>query len=260
MNIMKKNKITTLIILGMLIILPFLGFFTIGGVADSPSYVGIYEEDEYEWASSQYNTNWVQFFDDGMDDTMNLLFNHGGDNLTGIYDGWVWDTTPPQAYWPLTVDAILPENTSQLLLSFGIDDLINYTQVNCSFGYEMPDWPQGNTYYPLITQVVNDTSSFAKQSLYGGMASNPYWIMGVPFAPTNINWVDFATECQAEIGNYWGPWVENTTITHQADGYLMNIDVGGYENNTESIRITVQTGFLLTGLLNMEVICFLSMY
>ncbi|MBY8985692.1 MAG: hypothetical protein KGD65_11520 [Candidatus Lokiarchaeota archaeon] len=235
---MKKNKITTLTILVLLIILPILGFFTIGGVADSPSYVGIYEEDYYEWDINCYYEalEWAQWDADNMSDTLTFLYSHDIlSNLTLVYTHWAWGT-PPQAFWPLTVDAILPETTSQLLLASGIDDMINHTPMNGTFG---SDWGMDSNINPYYADIVCNTSSFAKQSLYGGMATTPYWIMGVLFAPTNINWPDFVTECQAEMETYWGSGVENTTIAAQADGYLMTVPIGGYISNTQVIKITV---------------------
>ena len=61
---MKKNKIITITILGLLIILPLLGFFTFKVAADPPSNVGISEGDEYEWGSYLYSETRVQFYND----------------------------------------------------------------------------------------------------------------------------------------------------------------------------------------------------
>jgi len=228
-------------ILGLLFTLPFIDLFTSGMANDDfPSYIGIREGYEYGWDLNIYLTEWTQWNADNMSNMLGVLFNQDiYMHLTRVYDDWSWDPTPPQSIWPLTVDLILPENTSKLLEAYGIDDLINYTPINCTFGYEVPDLPPVNRYFPRNVYIGNDTESFAKQHLFGGMATSPYWIQYVPFAPININWTEFVEVSEAELENHWGEWVANTTITAQTDGYLMNVPAYGYIGNSLPIKINI---------------------
>ncbi|KKM18101.1 hypothetical protein LCGC14_1669080 [marine sediment metagenome] len=238
---MIKSKLTSLMILGLLFTLPFIDLFTSGMANDDfPSYIGIREGYEYGWDLNIYLTEWTQWNADNMSNMLGVLFNQDiYMHLTRVYDDWSWDPTPPQSIWPLTVDLILPENTSKLLEAYGIDDLINYTPINCTFGYEVPDLPPVNRYFPRNVYIGNDTESFAKQHLFGGMATSPYWIQYVPFAPININWTEFVEVSEAELENHWGEWVANTTITAQTDGYLMNVPAYGYIGNSLPIKINI---------------------
>ncbi|KKM15499.1 hypothetical protein LCGC14_1695490, partial [marine sediment metagenome] len=231
------TKIITISILGLLLLVPFM----MPTKAAPASYIGVEEGDSYLWGLNMYDTAWTQWFTDGMTETLASIWSQdAGDNLTKVYIDWSWDPgVYPQSYWPIDVDTFLPENTSTFLSGYGIFDNITYTPVNLSAGWYSNTWPTFVfDYYNDTWYIVNDTSSFVAQSLYGGAAASPYALMGVPFAPTNINWTEFASEAEANLTSRGG-WIANTTLTALADGYIINVPVGGYENNTVAITITV---------------------
>ncbi|GAG55938.1 unnamed protein product, partial [marine sediment metagenome] len=99
--------------------------------------------------------------------------------------------------------------------------------------------------------IVNDSASFAQQSIYGGLAFSPMMLRGVAFAPNNMNWATFAAWAQGGMTGYFGggnPLAANTTVTALADGYSMYVPVAGFENNTKTI--TVNTTYTSAGVLN----------
>ena len=222
---MKKTKIITISILGLLLLVPFLT----PTKAVPASYVGVAETDSYVWGYYQYD--WTQFFADDMPGAFEVIFNHDlGSNLTKVYLDWDWTWwfDEPRSNWDLTVDALLPENTT---------DDITYTPYNLSFGYIAPQWTPVQEYWTDTFNIANDTSSFANASLYGGMATTPYWLQGIPIGPNNINWTEFAIESQLGLESYWGGFAANTTITALPNGYNMSVPISGYENNTLPISI-----------------------
>ncbi|MBY8985689.1 MAG: hypothetical protein KGD65_11505 [Candidatus Lokiarchaeota archaeon] len=238
---MKKNKLITISILGMLLLLPFM----IPAKAAPGSYVGVAESENYEYLWSVHHANWATFLADGMPEAFVNIFGHDpASNLTAIYWGWI-DGPPIQAGWPMDIEAIGDETSGLLLASSFIFDNIIYTPVNVSFGWYWYTWPPINEIGPATYYVVSNTSSFAKQTLYGGMATTPYWLMGVQIAPNNMNWTEYVIESQAGLINYWGfvnPLAANTTMTALPNGYQMNVPVAGYENNTLPITITSTYG------------------
>ncbi|KKN41968.1 hypothetical protein LCGC14_0718080 [marine sediment metagenome] len=230
---MKRNKIITISILGMLLLIPFMTPTT----AAPASYVGVVETNTYVWSYYQYD--WTLFFTDGMPDAFVSIFAHdSASNLTKLYIDWSWTWFNPTSDWDLTVDAFLPENSTILLGSSFIFDNITHTPYNASLGYVAPLWIAVNAQWTDTLNIVNDTSSFAKASLYGGMATTPYWLMGIPIGPNNINWTEFVSESQLGLENYWGGFAANTTMTALPNGYNMSVPIWGYENNTLPITIT----------------------
>jgi hypothetical protein len=231
---MKKNKIFTLSILGLLLFVPFMMPATA-----APSYVPVVKDEMYTHFMDIYYGDWTQFNADGMSDTTGDLFGIDAANrLAQIYDDW--DDWLLDSWWGTTIDTILPENTSDFLAGAFIPTNITYTEVLVDLTYwhiygPGPVWPGS-----LI--IVNDSTNFALQSLYGGMAFSPMYLWSIPFAPNTINWAVFAGTAQWGMTNYWGagnPLAANTTVTALADGYSMFVPVAGYENNTETITLNV---------------------
>lgn len=233
---MKKNKLITVSILGMLLLIPFM----IPAKAAPPAYVPVAVEEKYEYELSQFNTNFGQFFTDDMSAVIAGLFFHpAGTDIATIYGGWSWDAVTPQSAWPITVTEIHPETTGALMSVWGLMDNINYTQVDGDYGYTVIHYTASNLYYPWTWYIVNDTYSFALQNVFGGYAFSPYMIQEIPFAPKNIDWNVFAATCQWGLTNYFGGVVGNTTITALSDGYSLSVPVAGYVNNTLPITINV---------------------
>lgn len=226
---MKKAKIITISLFGLLILVPFMTPTR----AQPPSYVGIAQEEEYTWDVNVYDTNWDQWFADNMTNWLASIFSHdSGSTLTQIWtDTLSWDPTPPQLIFNYTIDLILPENTTS-----------GQTQVTMTQAIEVPGLPAMNSIGPLTVYIGNDTANFAELSLYGGMATSAYWIPGVPFAPINVNWTEFTGWAQWGLGptGYWGGgYVENTIVTALTNGYSMSVPINGYVNNSMPIRINV---------------------
>jgi len=244
---MKKIKIITISILGLLLLVPFMTPTR----AQPASYVGVAEEEKYEWELSVYLANWVQWGTDNMSDTLANVFNiDAASDFNKLWGDWSWDATPPQSIWPITVNTILPENTSMLMSDFFIFDSITATPVYLDAGFEMPDFPAGNLYYSDTWYIVNNTVSFAAQTLYGGLMTTPYWLMGAPFGPKNINWTVYAGWANWGMSNYWtavNPLAANTSVSEITDGFSMSVPISGYENNSQAI--TINTTYNSNGIL-----------
>ena len=242
---MKKAKIITTSLLGLLLLVPFLA----PAKAAPASYVSVAEEEKYEWMLSQYNANFAQWDLDNMDYWLATVFLQPVDfNFTTIRSGWSWDTVTPQSAWPMTVRTILPENTSAFLSDYFILDEITHTPVYLDSGFTVIHFAASSSYYSDTWYIVNDSASFAAQSLYGGSATSPYMIMGVPFGPKNINWSVFAGWANWGMGGYWTGLAGNTSVTALADGYSMSVPVMGYGNN--SLPITINVTYTTDGILN----------
>jgi len=242
---MKKAKIITISLLGLLLLIPFL---TPARAATS-DYTDVAEEEKYEWMLSQYNANFAQWDLDNMDYWLATVFvQPEAYNFTTVRSGWSWDSVTPQSAWPLTVNAILPENTSAFLSAYYIPNVITHTPVYLDSGYTVINFPSSSLYYSDTWYIVNDTASFVAQSLYGGSATSPYMIMGVPFGPKNINWSVFAGWANWGMGGYWTGMAGSTTVTALTDGYSMSVPVMGYGNN--SLPITINVTYTAAGILD----------
>jgi len=241
---MKKTKIITISILGLLLLVPFM----MPTKAAPASYVPVAEEQQYYWTHSIKYGNWTIFTADDMSGALAKIFNTSlSDTMQILYNAWVgYYGSAIISWWPMTIIDILPENTSAFLNpDFSIPDTITHTPVNIDAGYEHL---VGAIYYSDTWYVVNDSASFAAQSLYGGAMMSPYGIIGVPFAPLNMDWAVFAAAADAGMDNYWGGWAANTTVSALASGYSMSVPIGGYENNT--LAITMKNTYTTGGILN----------
>jgi len=250
---MKKNKVILISILGSLLLIPFM----IPAKAAPAPYVGVLEENYMEYTLSFNWADWTTsgFLADGVSEAIDLIFDQpDGWDLFQIYDDWSYYGSISQytfSWWWSMVDTILPENTSDFLSDESIPDNITYTSANLYTGYWHPwgiveDNPGDPDSYP----IVNDSASFALQSLYGGSGFSPMTLKyQVPLAPNNTNWATFAATAQSGMTTYYAnPLAANTTVTALADGYSMYVPIAGYENNTAPI--TVNVTYTSAGVLN----------
>ena len=250
---MKKNKIITISILGLLVMIPFL----IPLAKAAPAYVGVAEEEYYDYTMSFNWADWTTsgFLADGVSDTLAAIFGIPSPwSPEEMYNSWIgfWGLYT-FSWWSTTVGTVLPENQSTFLSDYFIFDNITHTPVNLetAYWYYVP----GLTYVPDTPgtyNIVNDSASFALQSLYGGLGFSPMTLKyTVPFAPNNTNWATFAGWAQWGMDNYWSavsPLTTNVTVSALADGYSMYVPTAGFVNNTAPI--TVNVTYTSTGVLN----------
>ena len=179
---MKKNKLITISILGMLLLVPFMT----PTVAAPASYVSVAEEEQHSWIMYIHFSDYGQWDTDNMSAAFTAIY--GVDGFGEVRANWALIPTPPQAFWPVIIKEIKPEVTTDFLLAYGIPDNITHTPLSVDFGYNY--WT-GPFMAPDTWEIVNDTANFAKQNLFGGMAISPSWIQGVQFGPNNINGATF---------------------------------------------------------------------
>lgn len=231
---MKKTKPLSLIILGFLLFLPFVKISPAQG-----SYVGIQDGDEYLWKLSVYTANFGKYFDHNIDETLaNLWPLEPIYTMTKVYIDWVYLREPlPQSHWPFDVIALGTEETGSLLFPFD-NTIITYTPVMATAGWHLSRHPENNYYYNGTWYIVNDTSSFLRQTFNLLLAFSPYGIMSVPFAPKTINWTSFITKFLG-VMNFRGGLYRNISATAKSNGYSLDVPALGFENNTVPIHISV---------------------
>jgi hypothetical protein len=225
-----------------------LGFFIIGlllflpSIKISPaqeSYVGVQEGDKYLWRFGLHKINWGGYFSDQLEIILDNLWPLGDFALIGAYTEWYWiPVEPPQTYWPFNITAMGPELTSSILSPFD-NTTITSMPVYAEAGWQLSYAPDYNSYYNGTWYIVNDTSSFLRQTLNLTLAFSPYGIMSVPLAPKTINWTLFVTEF-LEVMNSRGGLYKNTSATAKSNGYSLNVPPWGYENNSAAIDINVK--------------------
>jgi len=227
---MKKNKIIVISLLSLLLLMPFMTTTR----AQSPSYVGVEEGEIYEFALNVYGANWVQWGADNMTAWWDAAWTHGPlyhhDKLYGDTAGW----TPV---------------TPQLIFSFDIESIAEnatagQTEVNSTFGTYVVFFPSASYDASSSVPIGNDTAKFAADSLYGGMSTSGYWILGIPFAPIGVNWTEFvALGTWGLDTGYWNitnpnEWNYTLTMTEIPNGYSLFSPAMGFGNNSLSITIT----------------------
>jgi len=232
---MVKTKTLSLITIGLLIFLPF-----VKGSSAQEAYVGTQDEDKYNRFLSVYKGNWMEYFADNLGETLNNLWPlEPTVEMTAVYLHWASQYAPPPSYevvskWPFTVTTVFPEETGMILTPFD-NTTITSTPIYAEAGYVF----QGvSTLYDGTWYIVNDTSSFLRQTLNLTLAFSAYGIMGVPFAPKTINWTVFITEFLG-IMNSRGGFYKNISATAQSNGYSLHVPPQGFENNSETIDIHV---------------------
>ncbi|MFX1344283.1 MAG: hypothetical protein ACFFBC_02135 [Promethearchaeota archaeon] len=230
---MKKIRPLTGIIIGLLLFLPLIRI----SKAQGP-YVGIQEDEVFLLELNVYSANWGTYLSDNLEDTLDNLFPLGPEyNLTLIYNQW-GSLSTPQSRWPITVTDIGAEQTGGLLTIYGDNTPITYTPVNGTLGYYVVTFPTISDSWDMPWAIVNDTSSFLRQTLNMTLAFSAYSIMGVPFVPTDINWTSFSTEFLSVMSSKGGLY-NNISATAQSNGYLLNVPALGFENNSVAIDIEV---------------------
>ncbi len=227
---MNKMKSLTLITLLVLLFIPSIRISNAQG-----SYVGIQNGDEYEWALSVYTENWDTYIADDLGATLENLVPLGASNLTRVFNDWN-SFAPPQSYWPLKVTSIGVEETG-LLFSPNDNTTITYTPVNGTFGwilslFDSLEWDE-------MWYIVNDTSSFLRQTINLSRTFSFYTMFSVFFAPITISWSSLVSEFLAEMTVKGGLYT-NIAATAQSDGFLIDIPALGFENNSAAININVK--------------------
>ncbi|MFX1297893.1 MAG: hypothetical protein ACFFD2_23980 [Promethearchaeota archaeon] len=227
---MKKLKSLSLVIVCFVLLIPFIRIANAQG-----SYVGIQDDDEYNWALSVHTGNWNIYIADNLGVTLENLVPLGPSNLTRVYNDWN-SLTPPQSYWSLKVTAINVEETGQL---FSPDDntTITSTPVSGTIGWKIPlsesfEWDD-------MWYIVNDTSSFLRQTINLSRLFSPYAMLSVLIVPTTISWSSLVSEFLAEMTAKGGLYI-NIAATAQSDGFLIDIPALGFENNSAAININVK--------------------
>ncbi|MHA1987392.1 MAG: hypothetical protein ACW98D_12200 [Promethearchaeota archaeon] len=232
---MGKTKTLSILIIGLLLFLPFIKVSTA-----QASYVGIQEGQQHVRKLSLYKGNWMEYFMDSLGDTLNNLFPLDSlSELTRVYTDWAVYYSPPPTYevrttWPFTVNTIAPEQTGMILYPFDNTSMTS-TAVYAEAGYQLNEvsFLYDGTWY-----IVNETSSFLRQTLNLTLAFSPYGIMGVPFAPKTINWTIFIAEFLGVMSSKGGLY-KNISATAQSNGYSLHVPIQGFETNSETIDIHV---------------------
>ena len=233
---MKKTKYANLIILGLVLFLPFI---TVSPAQES--YVGVQDGSSYLWKLSLYSANWERYFVENLEGTLGNLFPSGPyANMTQFYLDWFsYDISPPQSNWPFNVIDVGIEQTGLLLSPFD-NTSITSTSVFATAGYKLNGFfGHINSFYNGTWYIVNDTSSFLRQTLNLTFAFSPYGIMGVPFAPKTINWTSFITEFLGVMKSKGGLY-DNISAVANSNGYTLNIPALGFESNLVPIEINVK--------------------
>lgn len=225
-----KSKKLSLAILGILMFMSFISFTNAQG-----SYVGVQNSDKFEWALTLNTENWDTYMTDDLEITLENLFHSGSSNLTHVFYDWSAIATKPQSYWSLTNLVIGNETTGQIL-SPEDNTPITSTPVDVTFGWIIPT-DSGNWEQPLY--VVNDTSSFLRQTMNLSRAFSFYTMFDVFIVPTTINWVSFVSDFLGVMGSKGG-FYQNISATAQSDGYLLDVPASGFENNSVAINVNVK--------------------
>jgi hypothetical protein len=231
---LKHTKQLSLIILGLLFLLPFINVY-----AAQEDYVEIQEGYSHKWRLGLYSLNWDGYFNDNLEYTLENLFPLGSSVMTEVYMDWVifQFTAPPQSYWPFNIIDVGDQETGKILFPFD-NTTFSSTTVNASAGYEVREDPFTSHHYIGSWYIVNDTSSFLRQTLNLTLAFSVYGILNVPIAPITINWTSFIIEF-LEIMKSKGGLYSNISATALSNGYSLHVPVQGFESNREVIDIDV---------------------
>jgi hypothetical protein len=224
-------KMLSVAIIVILLLIPSLRISNAQG-----SYVGIQNGDEYEGVLKVHTTNWNTYVTDDLETTLGNLVPLGSSNLTLLFNHWS-SITPPHPYWPLKVTSIGIEETGLL---FSPDDTttITSTPVNGTFGW-ITSPTNSLEWEDYKWNIVNDTSSFLRQTVNLSRSFSFYTMFSVFFAPTTISWSSLVSEFLAEMTVKGGLYT-NIAATAQSNGFLIDIPGLGFENNSVAININVR--------------------
>jgi len=264
---MKKYKIITISLLGLLLLVPFIR----PSRAQVPSYVGLAEDDHIEFDMSVYVgaawETWAPWFDDNMSNFWGIPFGHTLlDNMTSVFELAAKIPSAPQVTYFYDIDSIQADTAGFDADANGAIEaaeafdwpgitLVNMSTTTGSF-MDFPGWP----YYQYFANgttifISNNTADFAKTIEYGALATSAIWatntwnwgldgignVNTIFFAPNNVNWSEFADECNtgletdyALIANY----SYDLTVYNLSNGFKLSSPVMGFGNNSETINIT----------------------
>ena len=229
---MKKIKILTISLLGLLLLVPFMR----PSRAQVPTYVGVAVDDYYEYDHNIYTGEWFDWIVDNMTDVWDQPFSHsenyfcdmGAIIATANKEGGV----NPIIIYQFEIDSIVENNAT------------GRTEVNTFVFYDAT--------YPQTIYIGNDTAKFAEDSWYGALATSPFWVLNtwllasgvntLLFAPTSVNWTDFADECNTGLETMWelnGTYGYNLTMSPLSDGFTLYSPIMGFGSNSQNITITV---------------------
>jgi hypothetical protein len=229
---MKKIKIITISLLGLLLLVPFMR----PSRAQVPSYVGVAVGDYYEYDHNIYTLDWGDWLVDDMSDIWDEPFDHS-ENYYGDMQA-IWNSARKEG-----------EENPIYIYQFEIDSIAENTttgrtEVNTFVFYDVT--------LPQTIYIGNDTAKFAEDSWYGALATSPFWVVNtwqladgvntLLFAPTSVNWTDFADECNTGLETMWalnGTYGYNLTMSPLSDGFTLYSPIMGFGSNSQSINITV---------------------
>jgi len=229
---MKKIKIISISLLGLLLLVPFMSPTR----AQVPTYVGVAVDDHFEYDHNLNVIGWADWRADYMNDYWGQPFNH----LDNFYAdmGSVFATfnkgggVNPMIIYRFEIDSIVE------------DIATGRTEVNTSVFYDAT--------YPQTIYIGNDTAKFAEDSWYGALATSPFWVLNswvlaygvntLLFAPTNVNWTDFADICNTGLETMWNlssNYGYNLTMSPLSNGFTLYSPIMGFGPNSQPINITV---------------------
>ena len=239
---MKKNKIITISILGLLFLVPFAMISPVR--AQVPSYVGVAVDDKFEWDNNIYlgaqNETWEQWFADNMTEHWSLPFDHIANwvDMSGVYGvaaGKIGPTIPQYRYHINVTN---------------IEEMTGYAEVNASVATEEPI-----NFLVVVLGIKSiiigeNATEFAEDCWYGGMATSVWWATdnygwtgsnGMLLAPSTIDWADFATACNTGLETMYAVSANYSftlTVAETLTGFTMTSPVMGFGNNSEIITLT----------------------
>ena len=229
---MKKTKIATISLLGLLLLVPFMR----PSRAQVPTYVGVTLDDYYEFDHNIYLTSWGNWVSDSMNSIWDEPFDHSGNyycDMSSIWSSALKEGLDNPIYiYQFEIDSITENNAT------------GRTEVNTSVFYDVAS--------PQTIYIGNNTTKFAEDSWYGALATSPFWVFNtwqiasgintLLFAPKSVNWTDFADECNTGLETMWvlnGTYGYNLTMSPLSDGFTLYSPIMGFGVNSRSITITV---------------------
>ena len=256
---MKKTKILTISLLGLLMFVPLM---TSVKAADPP-YVGLEIDDYFEWDHNIYllesEDAWTLWNDDNMTYYWNETFDQSGvwadmDSLQGAV-GKAGPINPIYTY-STQVDYILPDTGG---FDDNYDRVINITEQYASPGETLVNTSNGYylvgelTNLPFETSYIigNTSAKFATAAWYGAMATSAFWAANTGgyyytntlfFAPTTIDWDDFAANCTIglEAGyDLAANYSYTLEVNNLSNGFQLYSAPMAFGNNSVAITVNV---------------------
>ena len=268
----KKYKLLTISLLGILLLVPFIKVSGAQSTSQIPTIHGVTVGQHEEWDANIFSTAWSQWNADNMTNRWGEAFGHTYlDNMSAVLGTAAKVPLLPQATMFYTIDEIIPdtngfdENSDGGITADETWADPGVTLLNMTGGTFMDfgGWPY---YYYFAngagTFLANTTLKWAEHLGYGAMYTSLIWATNmfnsgnigyfpanlsldanmsntIFFAPTNINWSEFADVCNTMLA---GPVNSATGYTikfeNVTDGFMMSAAVGDFVQNTENINVT----------------------